>query len=76
MVDICVMCGAIIPEGSQICINCSKRIQEKTKHKKIECNNYEKIMDHYTVVEYLAQKYNIHNLDEEKFYERIQKSNI
>lgn len=29
----CVICGAIIPEGRQVCPNCEKRVENQTKER-------------------------------------------
>lgn len=31
-VDRCVMCGAIIPEGRQVCLRCEKKCREKNNN--------------------------------------------
>lgn len=30
----CVMCGAVIPEGRQVCMECERRVMQDTKAEK------------------------------------------
>ena len=61
MEDRCVCCGAIIPEGRQVCLNCEMGVNEKTKL--IDANKVFERANEVTFMGFRAEERKKHFMD-------------